>query len=315
MPAYFITFKTWFLKLIQFVFQHTIAEFAYRVKRIKYAKNLPALAPPEQSIVDALNSEGVFVTSLENLSLPSTVQLLNATTRLLPSIPTAVSTNLIEDSYINSNAVQSCPNQIIKYYPDLFLWGLEEQLLNIAENYIRLPVTYHGVSLRREIPNGKQLGTRLWHRDGEDRRMLKIIIYLNDVSENGGPFEYMPLPLIPSYQLLRYIYLKLKFLRRGFSAFSDEKIKNILPESAWKSCLGPAGTTIFVDTRSVFHHGKMPSSERLALFFLYTSRYLMRPEICKHSFNYDPDLLLGLARKLSQRQRECILTEHKFLKE
>lgn len=285
------------------------SELEYIVSRFRNAGNLPELALPDRTIVDALKREGAFITSLEDLVITPTPQLLNAVRRLLPSMPIAVYTNLIDNDCNNSHAVEACTTQIIKEYPDLFLWGLEERLLNIVENYIGLPVAYRGVILRKDFANGKELGARLWHRDGEDRRMVKIIIYLNDVSENGGPFEYMPKPLISSAQLFRYMYLKLKFLRKGFLAFGDEEIKKFLPKSAWKSCIGPMGTVIFVDPRSVFHHGKLPNSERLALFFLYTSRHPMRPEIYKTTFNYERNLLLALVRNLSQRQRECIFGE------
>lgn len=288
------------------------SEVIYELERRKYARNLPTITPADHSIVDAIKREGVFVTSLENLLIKSTVQLMYAATNLASKLPATVPNNVFDTEYINRNAVEASPLQIITQYPDIFLWGVEERLLNLAENYLGLPVAYHGVNFRRDVASDKPLGTRLWHTDGDDIRMLKIIIYLNDVSENGGPFEYMPKPRIPSSQLLWYAYLKLRFMKKGASAFSDEQIKKILPKSTWKSCLGSIGTVIFVDPRSVFHHGKMPSSDRLALFFLYTSRHPRRPEISKHSFNFKPDQLLGLTKQLSQRQMECIFYNQKF---
>jgi hypothetical protein len=135
-------------------------------------------------------------------------------------------------------------------------------LLNIAENYIGLPVAYLGVNLRKDIPNQKQVGTRLWHTDGEDRRMLKAIIYLNDVDENGGPFEYIPQNLTPSYRSFKHLYCKIL----------DEDMKKVVPACHWKQCTGAAGTVILVDTARLFHHGRVPEKERAALFFCYTSR-------------------------------------------
>ncbi|MBD1927467.1 hypothetical protein H6F74_14625 [Trichocoleus sp. FACHB-90] len=80
------------------------------------------------------------------------------------------------------------PNQIMNH-PDIFLWELEERFLNIVENYIGVPVAYHGVSVRRDMLDGEQVGTRQWHIDIEDRRMVKVIVYFNDVNDEGGPYH------------------------------------------------------------------------------------------------------------------------------
>jgi hypothetical protein len=102
---------------------------------LKNNGNLPALDVNESYIVDALVNEGVFVTSLEALSLPSTPLLLKAAEGLLPNIETALSVD--SSSHTNSYniyTVCACYNKIAKEYPDLFLWRVEERLLNIAEN-------------------------------------------------------------------------------------------------------------------------------------------------------------------------------------
>ena len=47
-----------------------------------------------------------------------------------------------------------------------------------------------GVSVKREIANGLMEGpARVFHRDPEDERVLKIIVYLSDVDEGAGPFQ------------------------------------------------------------------------------------------------------------------------------
>ena len=285
------------LNTIQNKISQVPSEFAYKVARVKYAENLPTLAPHDQFIVDALNTEGVCVTSLENLMFAYTPQLLNAARSL-------VFTG-VDNEYVSNYAVQGSAKIVtLTDYPDFFLWGLEERLLDIVENYIGLPIAYHGVNFRSDVGNEEQVSTQLWHRDGEDRRIVKIIIYLNDVSDDNGPFEYIPKPLTPSYLSFKHIYRKI--LRTGFSDISNEELEKISPKLSWKSCLGPAGTVTFVDTRSVFHRGKPPKAERAALFFIYTSRYPTRPDICKANFDFDKNRLIALASQLPQRQRECI---------
>lgn len=196
-----------------------------------------------------------------------------------------------------SHAVHASPNKITKNCPELFHWGLQERLLDIAENYLGLPPAYLGVNLRKDVPNRKQTGTRLWHKDGEDRRVLKVIIYLNDVGEDGGPFEYIPPHLSPSYRPFQHIYCKIL----------DGDMQQVVPASNWKACTGSAGTVVIVDTAKVFHHGKIPQSERAALFFCYTSRQPKRLDIC-HT-HYSRARAMEIAQTLPQRQKECVLWE------
>lgn len=53
-----------------------------------------------------------------------------------------------------------------------------------------------------------------------------------------------------------------------------------MPETAGRSCPGSAGTVIFVDTQSVYHHGTLRTVERSALFFVYTAKNPKRPDLC-----------------------------------
>jgi hypothetical protein len=75
----------------------------------------------------------------------------------------------------------------------LLIWGLNEKLLAIVENYIDLPPLFFGTTICRDVANDKQMETRHWHLDSEDSRIVKIIIYLEDVETNDGPFTYIPL--------------------------------------------------------------------------------------------------------------------------
>jgi hypothetical protein len=83
-------------------------------------------------------------------------------------------------------------NEQMMEYPEIFLWGLEQRLLNIAENYLGLPVAYHGSYFRRDIANQVEKKSRLWHMDSEDRKLFKVIVYLNDINDERGPFQYLP---------------------------------------------------------------------------------------------------------------------------
>ena len=287
-------------EIIRIPFFRSISELAYQRRIKEYASNLPVISSTDFAIVDALKREGIFVTSLEKLGIPSTSRLLHASQSILPEILTS---SMIEK---NGFVIHASSAQLMEY-PEIFLWGLEERLLNIIENYLGFSIAYHGVYFRRDLANEIQKKTRLWHIDKEDRRMVKIIVYLNDVSEDGAPFQYIPKSLTSSTSR------SLKYNNYG-AYIEDKAMEEIVPQSEWISCPGSSGTVIFADTASMFHRGKVPVvSDRLSIFFDYTSRIPKHPHACQSSFSGDE--LLILAKMLDKRQKECVFWNQKLLQE
>jgi hypothetical protein len=113
--------------LLQFPFFQKKSELAYRKQIEKYVNYLPEISPEDLTLVDSLRQEGAFVTSLQALEIPSTSLLLPSTEKLLPELRAFSS---------NGNNVISLPYFKLMKYPEIFLWGLEERLLNIIENYM-----------------------------------------------------------------------------------------------------------------------------------------------------------------------------------
>ena len=244
------------------------SELNYRASCWQHRKKMPVLAAGDRLILDSIKRDGIHITNLTELGLTSTSKLLSSAYNLLPSMGT---TNY-------SSSTQNPPEiYIVTDIPSFYNWGKEQRLLNIVENYIGLPVAYHGVHLRKDFANIKQFQTLLWHKDIEDRRVLKIIVYLNDVEEKHGPFEYIPISSISRSQAYR-IQGKIKNL----GGIDDQTLNKIVPKAAWKSCPGPAGTVIIADTRRILHHGTLRSEERSTLFFVYTADPAKRPELCTH---------------------------------
>jgi hypothetical protein len=251
--------------------------------------NLPDLPPQDSEIVATLKREGIVITSLQQLNLPLTPELLNGTQAILPE--------LAESSVPSSNSYYILANssQIMRN-PEVFLWGLNERLISIVENYLGLPVAYHGAYIRRDMANGVQIKSRLWHTDMEDYRSIKIILYLHDVDETNGVFEYIPKALMPeAIQLLNY----------RFGYLPERQIERVVPSAHWQTCTGTSGTLLLVDTANLLHRGRLPLlSDRYTIFFDYTSRVPKRPYYCKSSLPVED--LIRLSDRLSPSQKQCI---------
>jgi len=93
-----------------------------------------------------------------------------------------------------------------------------------------------------------------WHRDSMNRRQLKFILYLTDVTDGGGCFQYIKSSHNISQKLQLNLLLKKKF---GNPRYSDEEIKFLVKKEKLEisSLEGRKGTLIIADTGGI-HRGK-----------------------------------------------------------
>lgn len=246
------------------------SELSYRMKIWQHKSKLPALESGDRLIVDTLKRDGAYVTTLADLGIPATSEMLQAAYHQLNRVAA------VNNSHLNERLPQI---YTVTELPEFFNWGSNNRLLKIVENYLGLPVAFQGVHLRKDFPNEHQFGTLLWHKDSEDRKMVKVIIYLHDVEIKHGPFEYIPLSLT-SYPRLNSYRIDQKLRQSGYLGINDEEVEKIIPKSAWKSCPGKAGTVVIADPRTALHHGTIRTEARSALFFVYTTNPPKRPELC-----------------------------------
>ncbi len=272
----------------------------YQASIQAYQPLLSSLYPEESKIVQELEEDGVSITNLDDLAIPDSDRFFKAAQNISQELKNNAQKPLnIGKHTLNINAEQ------IMRYPELFRWGADAKLLRIIENYLKLPVAYDGLSYYYSLPDGKEAGPRKWHRDKEDWQMIKIGIYINDVNEDGGPFECVT----PAANQLLYKNFKAKSVRRFKTALHDE-IQQMLPEHMqdnWhKSFTGRAGTVIFVDTARYYHRGKPPTKfDRSAIFFGYCSSQPRHPFFCGRSPLSDHELHY-MASLLPEDIRDCV---------
>jgi hypothetical protein len=145
----------------------------YEAAQRDFARYLPIVAENDQKIVDGLRTNGVFITSLEELGIPNTDRFLeraDALGRTHVSFP---------------HSFQAGANAIMAN-PEIYRWCLEDRLLDIAESYLGMAIGFDGINIFFTKADEGEGGVRLWHRDSEDRKMLKIAVYINDVDESNG---------------------------------------------------------------------------------------------------------------------------------
>jgi hypothetical protein len=232
-----------------------IVQNAHDAKVRAHRPDLPPLSESDAALVRSLDTNGVAVTSLDELGLAGTDSVKSTLDRMVQ--------NLADRDPGGESAIKPSHAQLLA---DLDLWrlGLNRRLLDIAENYIGLPVRYYGAAMYREVADGKTLGTRQFHRDIEDHRMLKILVWLNDVGPRGGAFQYIP--KIQSDQAVDHFKYVAGFI-------TDEAMTPVVPADQWVKATGPKWTAVMADPVRLLHRASPAEDrDRYSVTFTWTSR-------------------------------------------
>lgn len=263
------------------------ADGKHEQRRRDWAPYLPQLAAPEAAIVMELNRVAIRVSQLDDLNIPTTDQLKIALDRLVQPL---------SELPANGHSTLRLTSDQLLADRALWHWGLQEPLLNLVENYLGVPARYYGPDARREVGNNEVSGVRLWHRDAEDRRTIKILIWLNDVDEQGGPYAYVPMAeTLRAIEKLHYV--------SGF--VSDERLRSSIDPSAITRVTGPKWTTLMADNCRLLHRATPPvARDRYSVTFTWSSRTPMKIEEAPTA--YAEDQLLRIRGGLSDRQLACL---------
>jgi hypothetical protein len=271
----------------------------FRARVLAHRRTRPSVGAADVALAGTLQRDAACITSLDTLGFGRSAALMEDVDALLPTLPDASSHEPIGDPTIGRNTSLHCfsvdPPELAARCPNVLLWGLEERLLDLIESYIGLPVAFTTVHLRKDIGSANQVGTRIWHIDTEDHRVVRVLVYLNDVDIDGGPFEY-----IPRQHAGALSGLEGRALRAAGDPILDIEMRQHVPEPHWQPCIGPRGTVVIADNAVLYHHGRVHDRERLAIIYTYTSRKPRYPKLRRNAAFDD---------QLSARQRECFFVD------
>jgi Phytanoyl-CoA dioxygenase (PhyH) len=126
------------------------------------------------------------------------------------------------------------------------------RMLDVANTYLGLWSKLEYVDLWYSVPqpeDADRMASQRWHRDFNDRRLVKAFLYLVDVDEGNGPFQYVPgsAPGGPYGDAWPW-----RPLGENYPP-EDELEQRIAAEGA-RVFTGPKGTLLFCNTAG-FHRG------------------------------------------------------------
>jgi hypothetical protein len=268
----------------------------YERARTKHRRQLPPLSPPDAAIVAGLEEKGVHITSLEALGLPGTEAMWQAASK----IAAVYGARAARGEFAGQYTVQVGAEDLMRH-PDILRWPLADRILDIVEAYLGLPAAYDMLNFFYTVADGRQVAARKWHRDVEDRRMVKVIVYLHDVDLDAGPLE-----------ILHRSFPGCQHVKGGnFPVLTQEMLEERLgaPLAAGDvtACTGKAGSVIFADVARHYHRGRPATArDRCALFYNFFSRAPLRPFFCERHM-LSRVQLRQMAEGLPARARDCLL--------
>jgi hypothetical protein len=231
-------------------------------------KGLPDVSALQQRVVDELKTRGISLVHFNDLFPDkkfSDLQELGE--RLLQRPGNQDRIRAIEGGAIPVDVSKFYLVRLVGRPPvfdhdDRFVeLALSDGILGIVGAYLGMFSRVVGMDLWCNVPTGgPDRYSQSWHRDPEDKRLVKIFLYLRDVDRGAGPFFYIP----GSHNDGPLGNLYPQTMPDSLYPASGEVEKRVA-ESQILTCTGRAGTLIFCDTTGL-HKGGHPRSNLRVLF-------------------------------------------------
>jgi len=139
---------------------------------------------------------------------------------------------------------------------------LSHRLLDVANAYLQMWAKLSYVDLWYTAPQpagSERAASQLWHRDFDDKHLLKAFLYLVDVDETAGPFEYVS----GSQPGGRYAS-SWPWAPMTTGRISEDEVSGTVAGDAIETFTAPRGTLILCNT-SGLHRGGFATAKPRAL--------------------------------------------------
>lgn len=146
---------------------------------------------------------------------------------------------------------------------------LDEKIIQIVGGYLNFAPRLSIFSLILTLvmpPGSKAYLSQRWHRDPDDKKLIKMFVYLTDVfDEESGPFRYVKRSHFGSKW--RHLFPQ----KPPAGNYPPEgALEKRIPQENFVTCFGKAGTVIFCDTSGFHKGGFCTEKERI----MFTSAYI-----------------------------------------
>jgi len=214
-------------------------------------------------ILSDLNQDGIALTNVNELYGDGYALLLS---------------DCCDHRMVDANLVSTSTVECLNEYDILESVIFNKRLIDLANHYLKQISRYLGCYFEQidtSITNSdievtvNVKGSTLFHRDGDDRKVLKQFIYLNDVGSNDGPFEYIK----GTHHKGPFRDIASVLAEGGpFAKPRPDRLESVVElfrpvlEQKVISCEGEAGTIILADTSGIHRGGRCRNHGRRQMF-------------------------------------------------
>jgi len=126
--------------------------------------------------------------------------------------------------------------------------ALRHDILAAVSHYLGVVPFLSAISvLYSDVTDAAPMSSQLHHCDGDDVTQVKIFVYCSDVDDQSGPLTVLPADDSQRVRrALGYLYRQ---------RLTDAQVASVVGTGRERPILGPAGTTVLVDTSRCFHYG------------------------------------------------------------
>lgn len=229
-----------------------------------YNNMLKTASDQIRNVVSTLESKGYCFIQLRDLGIDDT-----AVIEFCHSMASDFKQNEHLPGYIESLPKSKYLDRTIAYmlyqkknaFDPMILLATHEVLLTIASLYIHhFPLIEEISMVYNPVHQGKQFGSQLWHRDTQQKRILKLFFSSENINPENGPFQFFP-PRLSTPQF--YVDLP--------DGMTDERLSETLDLQCAISFLAKPHQFLLVDTERCLHRGALSQEPRFNCTISYSS--------------------------------------------
>ncbi len=164
---------------------------------------------------------------------------------------------------------------------------LSHRMLDVANSYLRMWSKLEYLDVWYSVPQpatGERISSQLWHRDYNDKHLLKAFLHLVDVDEDMGPFQYVPESQPGGRYADAWPWSPL-----GQNYPSEQELEQRIPASDVRTFTGPKASLLFCNTAG-FHRGGFSTSAPRVLATVTYSSPASLASLTERSFTYTGSL-------------------------
>jgi hypothetical protein len=263
-----------------------------RQSRRRFAHDRPALDAVQQRIVSELEAQGFSLLTFSELFQDDALwaDIEEQAERFKRETETALA---IDRESLRVHAGKEFVVRLHSYGvevgpEDSWLRAcMSRRMLDIANTYVGLWSKLEYSDLWYSVPqpaDAKRISSQRWHRDFNDRRLLKAFLYLVNVDEGTGPFQYLSgsAPGGPHGDVWPWRPL-------GENYPPEDDLEQRIPAESTRVFTGPKGTLLFCNTAG-FHRGGFATVDPRVLATVTYSSPASLASLTDRSYSYTGSL-------------------------